>query len=245
PDREGGEEPSLIDLDSDPKVNDTTRAPSRSLGSFSGLPISSQFINEANPELGDIVGTPHLLDEYITEDLPAPTEPDGLPFPSPQRFLNFNLPQVVPEAPREEYPNEIQPQEPLHALQDDSQATSIHGEDSAESISEDVAQGIDSENTDRATTEPPSNGAPNPQIPIIIVKAIDEPSPPPPTAPIQGENHSGEDEMVDNSSEGDDDSDIFEDAPQTPSDIIEIPGGQEAGKPEDEHPGIHHPLPLS
>ncbi|CUS15882.1 unnamed protein product [Tuber aestivum] len=219
-----GEEPSLIDLDSDPQVYGTARASSRSLGFFPGLPTSSQFINEANIKLGGLFGelpddrpsqTPPLPDEAIPEDLLASMELD------------------VSESSMEEHINVVQPQEQLPDLQDDSQATSIHGGGPAESIVEDVTQGIGSENTYQATAEPPPNEVPNPRIPTIVVDPIDEP-PPPSITPIVEKNHN----------DGDDDDDIYEDAPQNPSDITDIPGGQETGRPEDKHPGAY-PLDTS
>lgn len=51
---------------------------------------------------------------------------------------------------------------------------------------------------------------------------------------------------MEGNSDGDDaDSDIFEDAPQTPSDIVDILGGEETRKRENEHPGAQYPLVTS
>ncbi|KAG0634561.1 hypothetical protein HOY80DRAFT_894736 [Tuber brumale] len=232
--------PPLIDLDSDPQVNDTTRAPSRGLGFFSD--IGGEPLNIPPFQ------TPSLLDEGMTEGPLAPLEPDGSSLPPPHlRLPGLDLRQVVSEAPQMEHIDEIQFQQPLPDSQDDSQATSIHGEDSPKSIVEDVARGTDSGDTDETTVEPPSNEASNYQRPLTIIEVIDKPpSPPPPspsTTPIE-ENHSDEEDVADNS-DGDDDSDIFEDAPQTPSDIVNILGGQETGKTQDEHLGAHTPLIVS
>jgi len=74
-------------------------------------------------------------------------------------------------------------------------------------------------------------------VPIIIIGFVDKPPPPPPplpTTPIEKE-----------SDDDDGDSDIFEDAPQTPSDMVDIPGREEMGKPEEEHFGAHYPLVTS
>lgn len=88
----------------------------------------------------------------MTEDLSLSPDLDGLPLPSPQMFPHLNIQQVVAEAPREDRINNAQPQEPLSDSQHNSQAISIYGEDSAESTVEDVAQGIDSENTNQAAS---------------------------------------------------------------------------------------------
>ncbi|PUU82089.1 hypothetical protein B9Z19DRAFT_1075788 [Tuber borchii] len=141
------EDPSLIDLDSDLQVNDTTRAPSSSLGFFSDIVGEVEGLLNTQPSQ-----TPSLLDGAMTEDLSLSPDLDGLPLPTPQGFPHLNTQQVVVEAPREDRINEAQLQEPLSDSQHNSQATSIHGEDSAESTVEDVAQGIDSENTDQAAS---------------------------------------------------------------------------------------------
>ncbi|PUU82090.1 hypothetical protein B9Z19DRAFT_1075789, partial [Tuber borchii] len=51
--------------------------------------------------------------------------------------------------------------------------------------------------------------------------------------------------MEEDSDGDDDDSDIFEDAPQTPSDIVDILGGEETRKHENEHLGAQCPLVTS
>ncbi|RPB04148.1 hypothetical protein L873DRAFT_1667691, partial [Choiromyces venosus 120613-1] len=238
-------EPSLIDFDSDPQVNDTTQPSSTNLGFFSD--IVGELCNLQQSR------TPSLLDEDMTEDLPVSPDPDCLSLPSPQTIPSPNPRQSVSEALQEEHINEIQLQEPLPGVQDGSQVTSVPEEDSVESSLEDVTQGTDSENIDQAT-EPPPNEETSPQIPIIIVETIDElppppPSPPPPpprAAPVEEGGDSSEGKWADNNGDDDDDddsdSDMFEDAPQTPSDIVHISGEQEREKLEDEHLGEHYPL---
>ena len=156
------EEPSLIDFSSNLQASGIPLAASSSLGFPSDLSVSSQSVTESNLELGDFVGgvgellntrpseIPSLLDGLMAEDLPLSPDLDGLLLPSPQRSPHLNRRQVVEEAPQEDGINESQPQEPLFDSQDDSRATSIHGEDSAENTVEGVAQGIDSGNTDQA-----------------------------------------------------------------------------------------------
>ena len=95
--------------------------------------------------------------------------------------------------------------------------------------------------TRASTVEPPSNEISNPQVPIIIIEVIDKPSPPLPTAPIEEQSNTDEGEMEGNSDGDDDDSDVFEDAPQTPSDIVDILGGEETRKHENEHLGAQCP----